>query len=152
MSHTGQPARGTAPAPAYEGGVQPTGVTAWAGWIVFAAFMMFLLGLFHAVAGLVALFKDEYFLVGKEGLVVNVDYTAWGWIHLLGGALMVVAALGVLTGKLWARLVAVLIALGSALVNLAFLAAHPIWSTIMIAIDILVIWALLVHGDEMREA
>lgn len=151
MSHTAQPAGGPAAEEPYQG-VQPTDVTAWVGWIAFAAFMMFLVGLFHAIAGLVALFKDEYFLVGREGLVVNVDYTTWGWIHIVGGAVMILAALGLLLGNLLARLVAVLIAIASAVVNIAFLEAHPMWATIMIAIDILVIWALIVHGDEMKRA
>lgn len=134
------------------GGVVPTSVTGWAGWIVFGAFMMFMLGLFHAMAGLVALFKDDYFLVGSNGLVLNVDYTAWGWIHLLGGIAVGAAGVCVLLGQLWARIVAVIVTLLSALVNLAFLAAHPIWSTIMIALAVLVIWAVIVHGGEMKEA
>ena len=49
---------------------------------------------------------------------------------------------------MWARVVAVLVALLSALVNLAFLSAYPVWSTIMIAVDILVIYAVIAHGRE----
>ena len=55
--------------------VEPSG---WVGWIIFAGAMMIMLGFFHAIAGLVALFKDDYFLVKTSGLVVNVDYTTWG--------------------------------------------------------------------------
>ncbi len=150
MSHA-MPAEDAVPAQQEHQGVQPTTATAWVGWVFFAAFMMFLLGLFHAMAGLVALFRDEYFLVGRNGLVVNIDYTAWGWIHLLGGAVMAAAAIGLLSGRTWARAVAVVVALVSAVVNLGFLAAYPIWSAIMIAVDILVIWALIVHGAEMRD-
>lgn len=126
---------------------QPTG---WVGWIFFAGTMMILLGMFHAFQGFVALFQDEYFLVGKNGLTVHVDYTTWGWVHLIVGIIIVAAGAGLLAGQLWARVVGVLLAVASALVNIAFLAAYPIWSTIMIAIDILVIWALTVHGSEMR--
>src|SRR6185503_1604462 len=60
--------------------VEPSG---WVGWIIFAGAMMIMLGFFHAIAGLVALFKDDYFLVKTSGLVVNVDYTTWGWVHLI---------------------------------------------------------------------
>lgn len=126
---------------------QPTG---WVGWIFFAGTMMILLGMFHAFQGFVALFQDEYFLVGKNGLTVHVDYTTWGWVHLIVGIIIVAAGAGLLAGQLWARVVGVLLAVASALVNIAFLAAYPIWSSIMIAIDILVIWALTVHGSEMR--
>ena len=72
---------------AYDGrqNVQPTEMTGWVGWIAFAGAMMVLLGIFHIVDGLVALFRDEVFLVGRSGLTVEVDYTAWGWVHLIGG-------------------------------------------------------------------
>lgn len=122
--------------------------TGWYGWIAFAGTMMLMLGSFHAMAGLVALFKDEYYLVRPSGLVVNVDYTAWGWTHIVLGLLIAGAGFGLFVGAMWARVVAVLVALVSALVNLAFLSAYPVWSTIMIAVDILVIYAVIAHGRE----
>ena len=122
--------------------------TGWYGWIVFAGTMMLMLGSFHAVAGLVALFKDEYFLVGKSGLVVNVDYTAWGWVHIIFGVLVAAAGVALYVGAMWARVVAVGVALLSALLNIAFLSAYPVWSAIMIALDILVIYAVTAHGAE----
>ena len=122
--------------------------TGWYGWIVFAGTMMLMLGAFHAVAGLVALFKDEYFLVGKSGLVVNVDYTTWGWVHIIFGVLVAAAGVALYVGAMWARVVAVGVALLSAIVNLAFLSAYPVWSAIMIALDILVIYAVTAHGAE----
>jgi hypothetical protein len=131
--------------------VQPTEMTAWVGWIGFAAIMMMMLGSFHIIEGLVALFQDEYFLVGKSGLTVHVDYTTWGWIHIIGGVVVIAAGVGLLSGKTWARAVAVAVAAVSALVNIAFLSAYPVWSTIMIAFDVLVIWAVTVHGSELKE-
>ena len=131
--------------------VQPTEMTAWVGWIAFAGVMMVMLGAFHAIDGLVAIFKDEYFLVGKSGLTINVDYTAWGWVHLIGGIIIAAAGVAVFAGQVWARTVGVLMAMVSAVVNIAFLSAYPIWSTIMIAVDILVIWALTVHGHELKK-
>jgi hypothetical protein len=110
--------------------------------------MMLMLGSFHAMAGLVALFKDEYYLVRPSGLVVNVDYTAWGWTHIVLGLVVAGAGFGLFVGAMWARVVAVLVALLSAIVNLAFLSAYPVWSTIMIAVDILVIYAVIAHGRE----
>ena len=124
--------------------------TGWVGWIAFAGVMMVVLGLFHAFQGLVALFEDDYYLVGQNGLTLHIDYTAWGWTHLIFGIVVAAAGVGLFTGQMWARVVGVVLAVLSALVNAAFLAAYPIWSTIMIALDILVIWALTVHGRETR--
>ena len=114
----------------------------WYGLVVFAAVMMLLVGTFHAMAGFVALFKEDYFLVTTNGLVVTADYTTWGWIHLIMGVALGVAGGALLMGQTWARVVAVIAAVTSAIVNLAFLSAYPWWSAIMIAIDVLVIYAV----------
>lgn len=126
---------------------EPTG---WVGFIEFAGVLMVLLGLFHALQGLVALFQDDYFLVGTKRLLTHANYTTWGWTHLLIGVLIVVTGVSLVVGRLWARVVGVVLAVGSALVNAAFLAAYPFWSAIMIALDVLVIWAVTVHGREVR--
>ena len=131
--------------------VEPTGMTGWVGWIAFAGVMMVILGTFHVIEGLLALFKDDYFLVGQSGLAVSVDFTTWGWVHLIGGVVIIAAGVGVFSGKIWARTVGVFAAALSAMVNIGFLSAYPIFSTIMITIDILVIWALTVHGGELRD-
>lgn len=78
------------------------------------------------------------------------DFTVGGWVHVIGGILVFSAGFGVFSGKIWARTVGVAVAMGSAIVNVAFLSAYPVWSSIMILIDILVIWALTVHGGELR--
>ena len=124
----------------------------WLGWIAFAGLMMILLGSFHAIQGLVALFNDEYFLVGQSGLVLPVDYTSWGLTHLVLGLLVAAAGVGVLSGSTAARAVGTLMAMLSAVVNLAFLAAYPLWSIIMITLDVLIILALTVHGSAVRDS
>jgi hypothetical protein len=124
--------------------------SAWTGWIAFAGTIMLMLGVFHAIQGLVAIFKDQYYLVGSSGLVVNVDYTTWGWVHLIGGIVVAIAGVCVFMGQIWARTVGVIVALVSAVVNIGFLAAYPVWSLMMIALDVVVIWALTVHGAEMK--
>ena len=112
--------------------------------------MMIMVGTFQAIEGLVALFDDGWYHVTENGLLVNVDYTAWGWTHLLLGALLIVAGVGVLAGNTVARAIAVVLAGLSVLVNLAFIEAYPIWAVIIITIDVLVIYALVVHGRELR--
>jgi hypothetical protein len=133
---------------AYGNDPDPTG---WTGWIVFASFMMILVGSFQAIQGLVALFDDGFYLVGESGLVVDVDYNVWGTIHLLLGVVLVLAGVGVLAGNLAARTVGVILAGLSALANMAFIGAYPIWSLIIITVDVLVIYALIVHGREMHD-
>src|SRR3954468_12217430 len=127
-----------------------TGATAWTGWIGFAGIMLILIGSFHAIAGFVGIFKDGFYVAPKADLLVSVDYTAWGWAHLIFGALAILTAVGMLSGRMWARIVGVAFAVLSAVVNLAFLNASPIWSTLIIAFDVLLIWALTVHGSEMQ--
>jgi hypothetical protein len=126
--------------------------TAWTGWVVFAAFMMIMVGVLQAIEGLVAIFDDGFYHVTSSGLVLNVNYNVWGWTHLLLGVLILVSGLGVLTGNLAARTVAVILAGLSALANLAFIEAYPIWSVIVITVDVLVIYALTVHGGELRDS
>jgi hypothetical protein len=125
---------------------EPTG---WVGWVAFASSMMILLGIFQAIEGFVAIFDDGYYRVGPSGLVVDIDYTAWGWAHLLLGLLIVASGVGVLSGNVAARTVGVVLAGISAIANLLFLEAHPVWSIIVITLDVLVIYALTVHGREM---
>jgi hypothetical protein len=124
--------------------------TAWAGWVVFGGVMLIMLGAFQVIEGLVALFDDGFYLVRSNGLVVDVDYNTWGWVHTIIGAIGILAGLGLLAGNMAARIVGVVIACLSALVNLAFISAYPVWSAIMITIDVIVIYAIIVHGRELK--
>jgi hypothetical protein len=126
------------------------GMSAWVGWIAFASMMLIMLGIFHVIEGIVALTKDDYFLVHSSGLVVTANYTAWGWVHIIAGCLVVAAGVGVLSGKIWARTIGVAVAFVSTLVNIAFLSAYPIWSILMIALAVVVIMALTVHGSDIK--
>ena len=123
--------------------------TAWTGFVVFAGIMLLMLGGFQAIEGLVAIFRDEYYVVTRSGLLLTLDYTTWGWIHLIIGLIAVAAGLGVLAGQMWARVVGIVIAVISVFANIAFLSAYPIWSTIVIVTDVLIIYALAVHGREV---
>ena len=126
--------------------------TAWVGVVLFGGIILVMVGGFQTIQGFVALFRDEYYLVSPNGLVVEVDYTAWGWTHLLIGLVAIATGIGVMVGQTWARVLGIVIAVLSALVNIAFLSAYPIWSTIIIAMDVLVIYALAVHGREAADA
>lgn len=123
--------------------------TGWAGWVYFGGTMLILAGTFNLVEGLVALFNDQYYVPTRQGLLVF-DITGWGWIHLIIGALAVIIGIGLFAGAMWARVSGVILAGLNALAQLAFLSAYPLWAAIVIAIDILIIWALIVHGDEVK--
>jgi hypothetical protein len=125
--------------------------TAWAGWVVFAGVMLIMRGTFQIIEGLVALFDDGFYLVAPSGLLVDVDYNTWGWVHMGIGVIGVLAGLGLLAGNMAARIVGVAVAFLSAIVNLAFLSAYPVWSTIMITVDVIVIYAIIVHGREVKK-
>ncbi len=126
------------------------GEPVWVGWIVFAAMMMLLVGTFQVFAGLVALFNSDYYLVRERKLLVDMSFTAWGWTHLVIGAVAVVAGIALLAGQMWARVVGIAMALVSSVVSLAFVSAYPVWALIVIYLDVLVIYAIAVHGQELK--
>lgn len=150
MTDTRRTPPGTGPGAPYSGSRRPTR-THWLGWITFAGVMMILLGLFQAVEGLVAIVNDDYYLAAGDDLIVSLDYTTWGWVHLLLAVIVAAAGVGVMAGQMWARVVGVLVAALSAIANVGFLAAYPVGSTIIITIDVLVIYALTVHGQEAAD-
>ena len=124
-------------------------VSEWAvGWTWFAAVMMWLIGAGHAINGLVALINDEFYVVGRE-YIFQFDVTTWGWIHLIGGILVFVAGVYLLSGAVWARVVGVTMAIISILLNFAWLPWYPLWSILMIIAAGFVIWALTVHGRDV---
>lgn len=123
----------------------------WVGWIGFASVMLYLAGFFHLIAGFVSLFNDKVYLVGENNLWV-LDYTTWGWTHIIGGILLMTAASSLVAGKGFGRTVAVLAALVSALVNMLFIPVYPIWSLLIITINIFIIYAVLVHGSELKDS
>ena len=126
-------------------------VTGWVGWIGFAAVMLALVGIFHMVAGFVALFQEDVYVSTNNALWLF-DYSQWGWIHILGGLLAFVAAGSLAQGNMYGRVIAVLVAVASIVANVAFVPVYPIWSLMMVTIGILVIWAVMVHGSELKDA
>jgi len=142
---------GDVPGQAHRQNVQPTSMSGWVGWIAFAGVMMLMVGMFHVIEGLLALFREEYYVVGNKGLTVHVDWSTWGWTHLLGGILIMFAGIGLFAGKVWARTVAVILAVISAVISIGFMSAYPIWGAIMVGLDVVIIWALVVHGDELKQ-
>jgi hypothetical protein len=102
--------------------------------------------------GLVALFRHTEIAFPTSGLTIQVSFTQWGWLHLIAGALVFVAGLGLFTGRMWARVLGVILVTISAVVNFAWAAIYPFWSITLLAIDFFVLYALIAHGAEMKVA
>jgi len=130
-------------------GKQQQEVTGWIGWGYFAACLMIMVGFFQMIMGFAALLNDEFY-VALDGRLLLLDFTTWGWIHLALGLLVFIAGMSLFTGSMWARVVAILLASLNLVVQFTFLGVYPVWSIILMVIDILVIYALTVHGDEMK--
>jgi hypothetical protein len=121
----------------------------WAvGFILFAAIMMIMVGIWQALQGLIAIFENEFY-VATRNYLFEFDATAWGWIHLLIGLLVAFAGWGLLSGRTWARMVAITLAVLSAIANFLFIPYYPFWSLLIIAVDVFVIWAIAAHGREV---
>ena len=134
-----------------EGADPGDNVTGWVGWVFFAGIIMFTGGFVNLVEGLVALWKHHYYLVPSSGLVVSLNYTTWGWILVILGLVLLFAGYGVMVGQTWARVVGVLVAVVNAVVNMVFMPAYPLWAVIGITLDVLVVYALVVHGRELKQ-
>jgi hypothetical protein len=115
------------------------------GWVAFAGVMLLLVGAFNVVVGLVALFRSDLFVAAPAGLLVF-SLTGWGWVHLIGGVLLVITGLGVFSGNAIARVAAVVLAGLNALAQLTFLPEYPLWAVLVIVLDVVVIAALLTRG------
>lgn len=125
-------------------------VTGWVGWVFFAGFMMILTGALQAIWGITALFNSDWLVVSNEGLLL-LDLTTWGWINLILGLVILFAGFSVMSGAAWARVVGVIVAVSSVIGNMLTIDVHPLWSIITITMGVFVIFALTVHGDEVKE-
>ena len=123
--------------------------SSWAvGWAGFAGVMLIMIGIFDTIQGLVALFNDEFYVVTQEW-VFELDITAWGWIQLILGVILIASGIGIFSGNVAARTVGVIMAGLAAIVNFAWLPYYPVWSIIVIAICIAIIWSLTAHGRDI---
>ena len=124
--------------------------TRTSGWLTFSGSLLIVVGFFHLVAGLVALFKPSVFLATQNQLVVF-NYNQWGWTHIIFSIVLFATAAALFSGRLWARIVTIGLATLSAIANFGFITAYPLWSIMIIALDILVIYGVAMHGSEVNE-
>lgn len=121
--------------------------TGWLGWVWFAGGMCVMLGFFNAIIGLVALFNDTLYVAGQNNLLVF-DITTWGWIHLVIGVLQLIGGFGLFNGRM--RALVSLLLVVNAVAQMVWLPVYPVWSVLIIALDVVTLWAIIVHGGEAR--
>ena len=126
---------------------QPTG---WVGWIIFAAVFMIAVGVMNTIQGLAALFRDDAYWVTLNGAVVTFDVTAWGWIHLIFGILLVIVGALLIQGSTFARVLGIILVGLNMIAQFSWAPLYPFWSLILIAVDAVIIYALVVHGSELK--
>jgi hypothetical protein len=123
----------------------------WAmGLVLFAGTMMIMIGIFQIFNGLAAIIEDDFYVLGIA-YAYEVDVTVWGWIHLILGVVVAIAGWAVMSGQPWARVVGITLATLSSIANFLFIPYYPVWSLLIIAIDVFVIWALSVYGRREAE-
>jgi hypothetical protein len=121
-------------------------VSGWAvGGIAFAGTVMVMIGIFQVLEGLVAIFNDEFFVVTRN-YTFDLDVTAWGWIHLIIGIIVVATGFGLFARSTWAGVTGIMLCVLSAISNFFFIPYYPIWALLLIGLNIWVIWALTRPG------
>jgi hypothetical protein len=124
--------------------------TGWVGWIMFAAVFLMIIGAMNAIQGLAALFRDEAYWVTLGGNVLAFDVTTWGWIHLIFGILLVVVGVLLMRGSTFARVLGVILVALNLIAQFSWTTLYPFWALVAIIIDVLIIYALIVHGRELK--
>ena len=129
--------------------------SSWAGWIVFAGFVLLIIGAIDAIQGLVAIIKDDYVVATPKGLAIF-DVTAWGWTTLVWGALIFLVGLALLGGASWARWLAIIGVGINAIGQIAFMAnypqAYPLWNILTVALNVLVLYALTARWQGFKQS
>jgi hypothetical protein len=125
--------------------------TAWAGFVVLAAVLMCIVGIFNVVTGLVAVFNDTIYSQ-RGNITVALDVTGWGWFHIVWGLLLLGAGMALYAGQTWARIAAIVLVSINMITQVMEMPAYPLWSLVILALDTLIIWAIIVHGDELKDS
>ena len=118
------------------------------GFISFAGIVLILAGIFHVIDGIVGLVNNDFY-VKTDNWVFKFNVTSWGWIHILLGIIAILAGVGLFSGAIWARTVAVIVAAVSIVANFVWLPYYPWWALLVIVLDFFVIWAVVLHGRDV---
>jgi hypothetical protein len=144
-AESGEAARQHVPqqAPRYSGSAGNAELSGAAlGFTALAAVLLIMSGIWNFLEGLAALIKGSFFVV-LPNYAYNISVTGWGWFHLILGLVVLAAGVGLFLDRAWARAVGVGVASISAVINFLYIPYQPVWSIVVLAIDVAVIWALL---------
>jgi hypothetical protein len=130
---------------------RPTEVTGWTGWIAFASFIMMLSGALSLITGFLAVIHNNWSMWNNNGAPFGTTYW-WGWWTMLVGVIVISIGAALMRGSMFARTVAVFVAAGSLISQFLSLNVAPLWSLTIIGIDVVVIWAVMMHGRELRDS
>ena len=127
-----------------------TTVTGWTGWGVFASVLLLIAGIFDLIFGIAAIIGPNTTVVVSDAGLFAVDVAAWGWWHIISGVLLILTSFFLYRGATWARVVAIILVILNAVGQLTLIDVQPWWSLAILAVDILVLYALTVHGRELK--
>ena len=124
----------------------------WTGWVGFAGLLMVVIGILDFVEGLIAIVRDNYYVLTPQQVIVF-DLTTWGWITMIWGIILVIAGYALLSGATWARWFTIVVVSLNIIVQLGFVgsAQYPLWALTVLAMSILVLYALIVRWGDVRE-
>ena len=122
----------------------------WTDWVRFGGVLLIVGGIFNLIQGLAALLGPDAYYAEVNGTLLVFNVAGWGWWNVFIGALTIVTGLALLNGALWARIVAVVLAVLSSIAQMLLVPVQPWWSFIVIALDVLVIYAVVAHGKDLR--
>ncbi|HEY6736704.1 MAG TPA: hypothetical protein VI322_03225 [Candidatus Saccharimonadia bacterium] len=124
-------------------------VTGWVGWVMFGALFMIFEGIMNVIYGLAAVLNAHWFVYTNNASYL-LDISSWGWWLILLGSVLILSGSLLLSGNMFGRVMGIIFATISLLVNLAIFSTAPVWATLAIVLDAIVIYAIASHGDEMR--
>jgi hypothetical protein len=126
--------------------------TGWVAWVLFGGLMLLLLGGAHLTIGALALVRPEALEGTRSDLLLDINLTALGWVHIaLGAALMIIGG-ALMLGQVWARFVAIVLACAALVINFAYAGVYPVWSVVAIGLSAVVLYATAAHGGELTRA
>jgi hypothetical protein len=121
------------------------------GGMIFAAVALLVSGVFQILMGVVALANQKFYLT-TTNYTFAINVHRWGWLHVIGGAIIALTGLALFSGAPWARALGITIAALAVIGNFFFIPYYPIWTLLVIALDVFVIWALATARTEGRHA
>jgi hypothetical protein len=116
----------------------------YSGWVIFAAVMLFILGVLNVIWGIAAIADSKFFIQDQKYILSNLN--AWGWITLIIGAAQLFAAFSLWSGGLYGRVIAIIMASISAVASLLSIPAYPFWSLAVFALNVIVIYQVTMYG------